>query len=107
MVVGDQKPFVAAIVTLDPEALPMWLKVAGKDESLTPADLMEDAEVLAEIQGAVDEANKAVSNAEAIKKWILVPDEWTEEAGQMTPSMKLKRGVVQKEYEAQIEEIFA
>ena len=107
MVVGDQKPFVAAIVTLDPEALPMWLKVAGKDESLTPADLMEDAEVLAEIQGAVDEANKAVSNAEAIKKWVLVPDEWTEEAGQMTPSMKLKRGVVQKEYEVQIEEIFA
>ena len=40
-------------------------------------------------------------------KWVLVPDEWTEEAGQMTPSMKLKRGVVQKEYEAQIEEIFA
>ncbi len=57
----------------------------GQDESLTPADLMEDAEVLAEIQGAVDEANKAVSNAEAIKKWVLVPDEWTEEAGQMTP----------------------
>ena len=43
-----------------------------------------------------------MSSAEAIKKWVLVPDEWTEEAGQMTPSMKLKRGVVQKEYEAQI-----
>ena len=107
MVVGDQKPFVAALVTLDPEALPMWLKVQGKDESLTAADLMADAEVLAEIQGAVDEANKAVSNAEAIKKFVLVADEWTEEGGQMTPSMKLKRGVVQKEYEAQIEEIYA
>jgi len=107
MVVGDQKPFVAAIVTLDPEALPMWLKVQGKDESLTTADLMGDAEVLAEIQGAVDEANKAVSHAEAIKKFVLVPEEWTEEGGQMTPSMKLKRGVVHKEYEAQIEEIYA
>ena len=52
-------------------------------------------------------ANKAVSNAEAIKKFVLVPDEWTEESGQMTPSMKLKRGVVLKEYEAQIEEIYA
>ena len=51
--------------------------------------------------------NKAVSNAEAIKEWVLVSDEWTEEAGQMTPSMKLKRGVVQKEYEAQIEGIYA
>jgi long-chain acyl-CoA synthetase len=107
MVVGDQKPFVAAVVTLDPEALPMWLKVQGKDESLTAADLIADAEVLAEIQGAVDYANVAVSNAEAIKKFVIVPDEWTEESGQMTPSMKLKRGVVQKEYEAQIEEIYA
>ena len=107
MVVGDQKPFVAAVVTLDPEALPMWLKVQGKDESLTAADLIADAEVLAEIQGAVDYANVAVSNAEAIKKFVIVPDEWTEESGQMTPSMKLKRGVVLKEYEAQIEEIYA
>ncbi len=107
MVVGDQKPFVAAVVTLDPEALPMWLKVQGKDESLTAADLISDAEVLAEVQGAVDYANAAVSNAEAIKKFVIVPDEWTEESGQMTPSMKLKRGVVQKEYEAQIEEIYA
>lgn len=107
MVVGDQKPFVAAVVTLDPEALPMWLKVQGKDESLTAADLISDAEVLAEVQGAVDYANTAVSNAEAIKKFVIVPDEWTEESGQMTPSMKLKRGVVQKEYEAQIEEIYA
>ncbi len=107
MVVGDQKPFVAALVTLDPEALPMWLKVQGKDESLTAADLLADAEVLAEVQGAVDEANKAVSHAEAIKKFVIVPGDWTEEGGQMTPSMKLKRGVVMKEYEAQIEEIYA
>jgi len=107
MVVGDQKPFVAAVVTLDPEALPMWLKVQGKDESLTTADLIADAEVLAEIQGAVDYANVAVSSAEAIKKFVIVPEEWTEESGQMTPSMKLKRGVVLKEYEAQIEEIYA
>ena len=107
MVVGDQKPFVAALVTLDPEALPMWLKVQGKDESLTAADVLDDAEVLAQIQGAVDEANKAVSNAEAIKKFVIVAGDWTEEGGQMTPSMKLKRGVVMKEYEAQIEEIYS
>jgi long-chain acyl-CoA synthetase len=107
MVVGDQKPFVAALVTLDPEALPMWLKVQGKDESLTAADVLDDAEVLAQIQGAVDEANKAVSNAEAIKKFVIVAGDWTEEGGQMTPSMKLKRGVVMKEYEAQIEAIYS
>jgi long-chain acyl-CoA synthetase len=107
MVVGDQKPFVAAVVTLDPEALPMWLKVQGKDESLTVADVVEDAEVLSQIQGAVDEANKAVSNAEAIKKFVIVADEWTEEGGQLTPSMKLKRNVVMKDYEVQIEGIYA
>jgi len=95
------------LVTLDPEALPMWLKVQGKDESLTAADVLDDAEVLAQIQGAVDEANKAVSNAEAIKKFVIVAGDWTEEGGQMTPSMKLKRGVVMKEYEAQIEAIYS
>jgi long-chain acyl-CoA synthetase len=69
--------------------------------------VLDDAEVLAQIQGAVDEANKAVSNAEAIKKFVIVAGDWTEEGGQMTPSMKLKRGVVMKEYEAQIEAIYS
>jgi long-chain acyl-CoA synthetase len=85
----------------------MWLKVEGKDESLTVGDVVDDPAVLAQIQGAVDEANKAVSNAEAIKKFVIVADEWTEEGGQLTPSMKLKRNVVMKDYEAQIEGIYA
>ncbi len=102
MVVGDAQPFIAALVTLDPEAIPAWLKQQGRPEDTQIADLVNDEVLLAEIQGAVDGANKAVSNAEAIKKFTVLPLDWTEEAGQMTPSMKLKRNVVMKDHEAEI-----
>ena len=106
MVVGDQKPYIACLVTLDPEALPGWLKTTGKAEGTTVADLVEDPELLAEIQRAVDEANKAVSKAEAIRKFAVLPQDWTEEGGQMTPSLKLKRSVVMKEYAADVEALY-
>jgi len=102
MVVGDAQPFIAALVTLDPEAIPAWLKQQGRAEDTPIADLVNDEVLLAEIQGAVDGANKAVSNAEAIKKFTVLPIDWTEEDGQMTPSMKLKRNVVMKDHEAEI-----
>jgi long-chain acyl-CoA synthetase len=107
MVVGDQKPFIACLVTLDPEATPGWLKSKGRDESATVADLADDSEVLAEIQSAVDAANKAVSKAEAIRKFTILPEDWTEEGGQMTPSLKLKRSVVMKQYSDQVEDLYA
>ena len=107
MVVGDQKPFIACMITLDPEALPGWLKAKGRDESASAKDLVDDPEVTAEIQAAVDEANKAVSKAEAIRKFVILDEDWTEEGGQLTPSLKLKRSVVMKQYEGAVEGLYS
>lgn len=107
MVVGDAQPFIAALVTLDPEAIPAWLKQNDRPESTPIADLVNDEALREAIQGAVDLANKAVSQAEAIKKFTILPIDWTEEGGQMTPSMKLKRNVVLKEHEAEIAAIYS
>jgi long-chain acyl-CoA synthetase len=105
MVVGDQKPFIACLITLDAEALGPWAASHGK--SGDAATLKDDPDLLAEIQGAVDEANKAVSKAEAIRKFSILPVDWTEEGGQMTPSLKLKRSVVMKEFAADVEALYA
>ena len=105
MVVGDQKPFIGCLITLDAEALGPW--AAGKGKSGDAATLKDDPDLLAEIQGAVDEANKAVSKAEAIRKFSILPVDWTEEGGQMTPSLKLKRSVVMKEFGDDVEALYA
>jgi long-chain acyl-CoA synthetase len=106
MVVGDQKPFIGCLVTLDPDAVPSWAAERGKPGS-TAEDLCEDPELLAEIQRAVDDANRAVSKAEAIRKFVVLPQDWTEEGGEMTPSLKLKRSVVMKQHEREVEELYA
>ncbi len=105
MVVGDQKPYIACLVTLDPEAVPAWASAKGKSADM--AALADDEDVRAEIQRAVDEANKAVSKAEAIRKFTILTEDWTEEGGQMTPSLKLKRSVVMKQYGAEVEKLYA
>jgi long-chain acyl-CoA synthetase len=107
MVVGDAQPFIAALVTIDPESFPGWLKQTGKPESSTIESMTTDPDLVAEIQKAVDEANKAVSNAEAIKKFTILPVDWTEEGGQLTPSMKLKRNVVMKEYASEVDALYS
>ena len=107
MVVGDNKPFIAALVTIDPEAFPAWAKQKGKPEGTTIADMVDDPDLRAAIQEAVDDANKAVSHAEAIKKFKILGVDWTEEGGQMTPSLKLKRNVVMKEFEADVESLYS
>jgi long-chain acyl-CoA synthetase len=107
MVVGDAQPFIGALVTLDPEAVPSWLKQNDRPENTAIADLVNDEAMRATIQSAVDEANKAVSQAEAIKKFTILPIDWTEEGGQMTPSMKLKRNIVMKDHEAEITAIYS
>jgi long-chain acyl-CoA synthetase len=106
MVVGDNKPFIAALITLDQEALPSWVAQKGKDPSLTPAQLADDPDLLAELQAAVDEANKAVSQAESIRKFTVLGVDWTEAGGQLTPSMKLRRGIVMKEFEQDVEALY-
>jgi len=107
IVVGDAQPFIAALVTIDPESFPAWLKQAGKPESATIESMTNDPDLVAEIQKAVDEANKAVSNAEAIKKFTILPVDWTEEGGQLTPSMKLKRNVVMKEFASEVDALYS
>ncbi|HEU5354367.1 MAG TPA: long-chain fatty acid--CoA ligase, partial [Actinocrinis sp.] len=107
MVVGDQQPFIAALVTLDSEALPGWLELHGRDKTTTLEQLSGDPAVLHEIEEAVAAANQAVSKAESIRKFAVLPVEWTIEGGQITPSMKIKRNVVAQEYAGEIEKLYA
>lgn len=106
MVVGDQRPFIAALVTVDEEYFPAWKSQHGKPAGATVADLASDADLLAEIQAAVDEANKSVSKAEAIKKFTVLANDFTEAGGEITPSLKLKRNVVTKNYANDIEGLY-
>ena len=107
MVVGDARPFVAALITIDHEAFPAWKRAAGKAESATVADLVADPDLIATIQAAVDEGNLAVSAAESVKKFAILGNDWTEEGGQLTPSLKLKRAVVMKECEGDVAALYA
>lgn len=106
LVVGDNKPFIATLVTLDHSFLPTWLKLEGRPQETTVEDLIEDPKIVAEIQSAVDHANEAVSKAESIRKFEIIPMEFTIEGGQLTPSMKLKRAVVAEELTDEIEALY-
>jgi long-chain acyl-CoA synthetase len=107
LVVGDQQPFIAALITLDPESLPAWAEKAGKPADTDPAELAQDPQLRAEVQQAVDDANKAVSKAEAIKKFTILPGDWTEAGGQLTPSLKLKRNLVMTECADEIAALYS
>ena len=107
MVVGDGRPYVAALVTIDEEALPHWKKQHGKAADATLAELKDDPEFVADIQQAVDEANQAVSRAEAIKRFRILDTDFTEAGGQLTPSLKLRRSVVVKECAADIDALYS
>jgi long-chain acyl-CoA synthetase len=107
IVVGDNKPFIGCLVTIDAEAFPAWKKANGKPDSATVADLVDDPDLRATIQSGVDEANKAVSKAEAIKSFRILPDDFTEESGHMTPSLKLKRSVVLADFAPQVEALYS
>jgi long-chain acyl-CoA synthetase len=107
IVVGDGRPFIAALITLDTDALPGWLESKGKSKDSSPEDLQDDEELNAEIEKAVQDANKAVSHAESIKKFRILGSDFTEENGMLTPSLKLKRSVVMKEYDDEVEKLYA
>src|SRR4029079_18821316 len=100
LVVGDGQPFIAALVTLDREAVAAWAEQHGKTRKVE--DLVDDADLRAEIEAAVEDANKAVSKAESIRKFRVLADAWTEAGGQLTPSLKLKRNVVMRECKDEI-----
>jgi long-chain acyl-CoA synthetase len=107
IVVGDQRPFIGALITLDEDALPGWLDQHGKPADTPLEKLVDDADLKQEIDAAVADANKAVSHAEAIKKYRILTTDFTEENGMLTPSLKLKRGVVLKEFGDEVEGLYA
>ena len=106
LVVGDAKPYIAALVTADPETFAQWKADNGKPGTATVAELRDDPALRAEIQTAVDEANKAVSQAESIRKFVILDDDLTEAGGQLTPTLKVRRAIVVEQYAAQIELLY-
>ncbi len=106
MVVGDNKPFIAALVTIDPDAIKGWI-AANKKDGATIATLVKDPDLIAVIQTAIDEANKAVSRAESIRKFAILPTDFTIAGGQLTAKMSVKRHVVASEFNEEIEALFS
>ncbi|MFE1318509.1 AMP-dependent synthetase/ligase [Kitasatospora phosalacinea] len=106
MVVGDRKPFIACLVTVDDEFFPRWKALNGKPADATLDQLREDPDLLAAVQAAIDDGNQAVSHAEAVKKFHLLTTTFTEAGGHLTPSLKLKRNVVLKDFAAEIEGLY-
>ncbi|HEX7428854.1 MAG TPA: long-chain fatty acid--CoA ligase [Mycobacterium sp.] len=106
MCVGDAKPFIAALITIDPEAFPGWKQRNGKSADASVADLADDPDLAAEIDLAIKEANQAVSKAEAIRKFRILPVDFTEDTGELTPTMKVKRKVVAQKFATDIEALY-
>ncbi len=105
-VIGDRRPYVSALIVLDQEVAPLWARKAGITFTST-ADLAEHPAVRAEIQKAVDETNRHVSQVEGVKRFTILPVEWTAESAELTPTLKLKRRVVSDKYARQIEDMYA
>lgn len=106
IVVGDQRPFVSALVEIDEEAWPRWLSAHGRPADSPVAALRDDPELVAEVQRAVDDANRVVSRAEAIRAFRILPRALSTARGELTPTMKVRRAVVQREYADEIDAIY-
>ncbi len=106
MVVGDGRPYVGALVTLDQQALEAWKKKTGKDAASAVSELRDDPELVAEIQAAVDEASRVVSRAEGIRRFRILADDFTEHGGELTPTLKVRRDVVAARYAAEIDALY-
>ncbi len=104
MVVGDNQPFIATLITIDPDEFPRWAEENGKSGAV--ADNVDDDDLRAAIQEAIDAANKAVSKAESIRTFRILPTDFTIEGGELTPTLKVKRRVVADHYGSEIEAIY-
>jgi long-chain acyl-CoA synthetase len=107
MVVGDNRPYVACLVTLDEESLSVWKARHSRPPEVTAAALRDDPELLADLQAAVDDANKAVSRAESIRRFRVLPADFTEKSGYLTPSLKVRRNLVVKDFAGEIEALYS
>ena len=106
VVVGDNKPYIGALVTLDQDALPQIL-AANNIESAPMSDLIQNADVRALVQKAVNAANEAVSNSEAIKKFVILPEDLTIDNGYLTPKMSIRRHLIVQDFAGDIEGLYA
>jgi long-chain acyl-CoA synthetase len=106
MVVGDAKPFIAALIAIDPEAFEVWKQHHGKDADASVEDLAVDPDLVGEIDLAVKNANQAVSKAEAIRKFRILPVDFTVLTGELTPTLKVKRKVVADKFAGEIEALY-
>jgi long-chain acyl-CoA synthetase len=106
VVLGDNQPYIAALVTIDPEAIKGWA-VANKKDGLSIAELAHDPTLQSVIQTAIDDANKAVSRAESIRKFSILPVDFTIADGQLTAKMSVKRHVVAQQFAQEIAELFS
>ncbi|GAA4112465.1 AMP-dependent synthetase/ligase [Nocardioides fonticola] len=104
IVVGDGEPYIGALVTIDRESFAAWAATHGKTGGVEAH--LDDPDLRAEIEAGVEEANKAVSRAESIRRFAILAEEWTEEGGQLTPSLKLKRQVVMREQRAEVAALY-
>jgi long-chain acyl-CoA synthetase len=104
IVVGDGKPYIGALITLDADAVRTWADEHDRDPH--PPRLVNDPDLRAAIQRAVDDANAGVSQAESIRKFRILPVDWTEESGHLTPSLKLRRNLVMRDYAAEVEALY-
>jgi long-chain acyl-CoA synthetase len=107
MVVGDGRPFIGALITIDPEAFGPWKERHGKPAGATVADLKNDPDLLASVQHAVDDANKAVSRAESIRKFRVLDADFTQEQGHLSAKLGIRRAVLAKEFASEIEALYS
>lgn len=107
VVVGDQKPFISALITLDPEMLPTWLENNGQNRTMSIAEAANNPAVIAEVQRAIDQANARVSRAESIRKFEILDVEFTEASGHLTPKMSIKRNVILDDFSDTITRMYS
>ncbi|HWG02088.1 MAG TPA: AMP-dependent synthetase/ligase [Trebonia sp.] len=107
MVVGDGRPFIGALITIDPEAFDSWKTQRGKAADATIGDLKDDPDLVGSVQAAVDDANKAVSRPESIRKFRILETDFTQEDGHLSAKLGIKRGVLAKEFAGDIEALYS
>ncbi|MFJ8793264.1 AMP-dependent synthetase/ligase [Streptomyces sp. NPDC102462] len=105
MLVGDGRPYVGALITLDPDGITHWRQMNGK-HPVPPELLVDDPDLTAILQRAVDEANRLVSRPESIRRFTILPTDFTEQAGHLTPSMKLRRPQIMRDFPEAIETLY-
>ncbi|MGH3325324.1 MAG: long-chain fatty acid--CoA ligase, partial [Streptomyces sp.] len=105
LVIGDDLPYITALLTLEPDGLAHWQQMHKKQE-LSMRQLVEDEELRANLQQAVDGANSTVSRAESIRRFTILPQDFTEESGHLTPSMKLRRASIVRDFEREISALY-